>query len=74
MESTNGAWQRTGLVVWSFPEQLASWELSEQFIRRYANLLQGCEDLLAATNAWRSRRGERLFPASMDRSDASAGY
>lgn len=64
MEQTNGNWQRGGLVVWSSPDQVASWELSEPLIRRWALLLQGCEDLIAATNAWRSRRGERLFGLS----------
>lgn len=70
----NGDWRRGGLVVWSFPEQLASWELSETFIRRWAFLLQGCEDLIAATNAWRSRRGETLLPLSLDRSDIMMWY
>lgn len=69
LELLNGSWQRGGLVVWSFPEQVASWELSEPFVRRWACLLEGCEDLIAATNAWRSRRGERLFPVSISRSD-----
>lgn len=61
LEETNGSWQRSGLVVWSAPEAIESWELSEPFIRRWATLLQGCEDLIEATNAWRSRRGERAF-------------
>ena len=69
LELLNGSWQRGGVVVWSFPEQVASWELSEPFVRRWAALLQGCEDLIAATNSWRSRRGERQFPISMNRSD-----
>ena len=69
LEPCNGNWQRGGVVVWSTPEQMASWELSEPFIRRWwAFLLEGCEDLLAATNAWRSRRGEKLFPQSLPRS------
>lgn len=66
LENVQGAWLRGGLVVWSAPDQLASWELSESFVRRYGLLLQGCEDLLAATNAWRSRRGERPFASSVD--------
>lgn len=61
LENVQGSWLRGGLVVWSSPDQLASWELSESFVRRFGLLLQGCDDLLAATNAWRSRRGERLF-------------
>ena len=69
LEVLNGSWQRGGVVVWSAPEQAASWELSEPFVRRWAFLLEGCEDLIAATNAWRSRRGERLFPQSLSRTD-----
>ena len=72
LEQVGGSWQRGGVVVWSFPEQVASWELSEPFVRRWAFLLQGCEDLIAATNSWRSRRGERTFPISLTRSDGMA--
>ena len=70
LELLHGSWQRGGVVVWSAPEQVGSWELSEPFIRHWAFLLEGCEDLIAATNSWRSRRGERLFPQSINRSDA----
>lgn len=66
---SSGTSQRGGLVVWSSPEQLASWELSEVFVRRWHALLESCQDLIAVTNAWRSRRGERLFPLSMQRSE-----
>lgn len=66
LQCREGQWQRGGLIVWSSPEQLASWELSELFLRTCGSfLLPGCEDLLAATNAWRGRRGERPFPASI---------
>ena len=54
-----GEARRSGLIVWNFPEQLASWELSEGFVMVYGFLLEGCEDFIAATNVWRSRRGER---------------
>lgn len=69
LEVLHGSWQRGGVVVWSFPEQVASWELSEPFVRRWASLLEGCEDLIAATNSWRSKRGEKLFPQSFNRSE-----
>lgn len=69
LQHVNGSWQRGGLVVWSFPEQVASWELCELFVRRWGCLLEGCEDLIAATNTWRSRRGEKLLPISIERSD-----
>lgn len=73
LENVQGSWLRGGLVVWSAPDQLASWELSESFVRRFGLLLQGCEDLLAATNAWRSRRGERLFASSVEGSGSGSG-
>lgn len=67
-----GEQRRGGLVVWSSqspelkPSMLAAWELSEAFVLLYGRvLLDGCEDLIAATNVWRSRRGERPFPASL---------
>ena len=69
LEVLNGSWQRGGVVVWSFPEQVGSWELSEPFVRRWAYLLEGCEDLIAATNSWRSKRGEKLFPQSFNRGE-----
>ncbi|KAK3720382.1 hypothetical protein LTR37_003793 [Vermiconidia calcicola] len=68
LELLNGSWQRSGVVVWSAPEQVGSWELSESFVRRWIVVLQGCEDLIAATNCWRNRRGERLFPTTLNRS------
>ncbi|KAK3696558.1 hypothetical protein LTR37_017900 [Vermiconidia calcicola] len=67
LELLNGSWQRSGAVVWSAPEQIGSWELSELFVRRWSIVLQGCEDLIAATNSWRNRRGEQLFPTTLNR-------
>ena len=49
---------RCGFVVWGAPEQPASWEMSEYFVRRWRGLLSNCENMLAATNQWRARRGE----------------
>lgn len=57
--NVQGEGRRSGLIVWSYPEQLASWELSEAFVMVWGFLLDGCEDFLAATNVWRGRRGER---------------
>lgn len=57
--NVQGEARRSGLIVWNFPEQLASWELSEGFVMVFGFLLEGCEDFIAATNVWRTRRGER---------------
>jgi hypothetical protein len=72
LEVLNGTWQRGGVVVWNEPEQPSSWELSEIFVRQWYSLLQGCEDLIAATNAWRSRRNEKLFPTRFNTSQGSS--
>ena len=74
LEELGGSWQRGGVVVWSFPEQAASWELAEPFVRRWSFLLVGCEDLIAATNAWRARRGERTFPVPLARNDVMMSH
>lgn len=65
LEYVNGSWQRGGLVVWSSPEHIASWEVSEPFARKWNFLFEGCHDLIAATNRWRSQRAEKLFPPSL---------
>jgi len=61
LELFQGVWQRSGLVVWNTPSDLGSWEITEAFWRRWPFLLEGCEDLMATTNAWRTQRGEQPF-------------
>ena len=53
-----GEKKRCGLVVWGRPEDMENWELTEAFMFQFGHLLNGCEDLIAATNRWRSQRGE----------------
>lgn len=72
LEQVSGNWQRRGVVVWTDPHQTSSWELSEPFVRRWYFLLNNCEDLLAGTNAWRGRRGERLFPLQFNAAQGSS--
>jgi hypothetical protein len=50
---------RSGLVVWDSSQHLSSWELGEAFIKTWGFLLGGCEDFVAVTNVWRSRKGEK---------------
>ncbi|SPO07207.1 uncharacterized protein DNG_09901 [Cephalotrichum gorgonifer] len=47
-----------GILVWSDPWCADGWELSEGFVRKWSILLQGCWELIAATNRWRAKRGE----------------
>jgi hypothetical protein len=53
---TNG---RTGLIVWSDPWKKESWEVDENFARKYMRLFKGCDALIESTNYWRTTRGER---------------
>jgi len=48
-----------GMVVWGEPWNELSWELTPEFVGRWAWTVQGCETLFRATNCWRERRGER---------------
>nr|OQO21998.1 hypothetical protein B0A51_12350 [Rachicladosporium sp. CCFEE 5018] len=63
MHNLNGEPKRGGLIVWTqTPDVLASWELSEGFMGIWGYLLEGCDDFIRASNVWRGRRGEALFP------------
>lgn len=56
---------RGGLIVGGFAPQMSSWELSEGFVRRWIDvLLEGCDDLIEATNRWRTGRGEPAITLS----------
>lgn len=46
------------LVVWGPPEDPSKWEVTNQFLRKWAWLLNGCEEVLLSTNHWRVKRGE----------------
>lgn len=54
--------QAESLIVWGDPCRMESWEIGEDFYKKWASVLQGCHDLFRATNSWRVRRGEpKLF-------------
>lgn len=48
----------SAIMVWSDPWEPHGWELSEGFTRRWWFLVEGCNDLFAATNRWRELRGD----------------
>ncbi|CAK7235474.1 hypothetical protein SCUCBS95973_009282 [Sporothrix curviconia] len=50
--------EHRGMIVWSDPWKPDSWEVSPGFARKWSFLLLGCDELLAATDMWRARRGE----------------
>lgn len=51
--------ERNGLVVWSQPWDVNSWEITPGFLKRWAQLLEGCEELIISSNRWRAQRDER---------------
>ncbi|KAH7025643.1 uncharacterized protein B0I36DRAFT_272154 [Microdochium trichocladiopsis] len=53
-ESSGG----NGVLVWKDPWHPIGWELTEGFARKWRVLLDGCDDMLHATNYWRLQRGE----------------
>lgn len=49
---------RKGLIVWGEPYVKESWEATPGFLKKWACLLQGCEELIEISNRWRAIRGE----------------
>ncbi|KAI1498826.1 hypothetical protein F5X99DRAFT_391906 [Biscogniauxia marginata] len=59
-----GDW--SGLVVWGELWDPRNWEVTMPFLQRWGWLLEGCHEILEATNYWRRQRGEkRLDLASL---------
>lgn len=52
---------RTGLIIWGEPWDPAGWEITPQFLKRWAWVLKGCTELMTSTNYWRERRGEKAL-------------
>ncbi|RTE68704.1 hypothetical protein BHE90_016917 [Fusarium euwallaceae] len=50
---------RPSLIVWGDPGDPTGWEASISFLRKWGWLLQGCPEVLEATNRWRECRGEK---------------
>jgi len=52
---------RAGLINWGDPWLVESWEVTPDFIKRWGWSLEGCDDLIRATNRWRALRNEMLI-------------
>lgn len=50
--------EQTGLIVWSDPWDIYSWEISETFLKNWGWTVKGCAELQYSTNIWRLRREE----------------
>ncbi|PYH85145.1 hypothetical protein BO82DRAFT_261460, partial [Aspergillus uvarum CBS 121591] len=53
--------QTYSLLVWGEPSDPGNWEITEGFLRKWPWVVRGCAELLASTNRWRARRGEKLL-------------
>ena len=47
-----------GLLVWGDPWVVGNWEVSQGFVEKWGWLLEGCVEMLEATDRWRAGRGE----------------
>jgi hypothetical protein len=59
-----GGW--SGLIVWGNPWDVYSWEVTEEFARRWWWVIRDCVELFISTNRWRAKRGERKLFAVAD--------
>ncbi|KAH7312168.1 hypothetical protein B0I35DRAFT_480649 [Stachybotrys elegans] len=51
--------RRNGLVLWGQAHVIDDWEVTPGFLRKWGWVLEGCHDMMEATNRWRMRRGEQ---------------
>ncbi|KAK8004866.1 hypothetical protein PG990_010903 [Apiospora arundinis] len=63
--------ERRGVVAWSPPWDIAGWEMSEGFLRKWGWLFGTVPGALEATNRWRRERGEDPFDISICLSPAT---
>lgn len=53
---------KNGLILWGEAHDVANWEVTAEFAKRWGWTLKGCEDLIIASNRWRFKRGEAPLP------------
>jgi len=53
---------RRCLINWGDPVNVASWEVTPGFVKRWGWTLNGCDDLIHSSNHWRALRDEDLIP------------
>ncbi|KAI2634129.1 hypothetical protein GGS26DRAFT_589973 [Hypomontagnella submonticulosa] len=53
--------ERRGIIAWSPPWDIAGWEMSEGFLKKWGWLFKGLPRTIEATNRWRIERGEEPF-------------
>ena len=57
-KSSDFASDRSGMIVWGEPHRMENWEVTSEFLQRWGWAMEGCHELMRATNQWRAVRGE----------------
>ncbi|CAG9942766.1 unnamed protein product [Clonostachys rosea f. rosea IK726] len=52
---------RPAMIVWGAAWDPEGWEVNAAFLQKWGFLARGCPELIAATNGWRVKRGEKPF-------------
>jgi hypothetical protein len=52
---------RRCLITWGDPWKIESWEVTPGFLNSWGWALEGCDDLIQASNRWRALRNEELM-------------
>jgi hypothetical protein len=50
--------EAAGCIVWGDPWDVRSWEVTEHFVKKYAWLFEGADELELSTNMHRAKREE----------------
>ena len=50
---------RKCLILWGDPLKVENWEVTPGFVRNWGWALEGCQDLIEASNRWRAMRQEK---------------
>ena len=61
LSNSSNSKPRNGLIIWGDPWDPAGWEMTPQFLKRWAWTVDGCTELLHSTSYWRQRRGEKAL-------------
>ncbi len=56
LDTTQGS-DKASLIVWGEPWDPWGWEASRAFLRKWGWLVEGCTEILEATNHWREKEG-----------------
>lgn len=49
------------LLVWGEPSDPKSWEITEEFLKKWPWVIRGEPELLESTNYWRRKRGDEII-------------